>query len=114
MLIKAGGFLAITNTINTRGADATDDSQTADVRLVANGDITQSSAGTITADELGIRQQGTMITTPADQDVDGNGQLDILLGDANDVNVLAISNDFVGGVAQFNDCLLYTSPSPRD
>ena len=80
ILINADGTLTINQQVNAG---------TADVRLIADGDITQSAAGTIIADELGVRQQ--------------SAAGDIQLGDANDVNTLAIRNDSVGGTVVFHD-----------
>ena len=57
---------------------------------MASGDITQSASGTITADELGLRQQST---------TGGDIQLD----DANDANTLSAANAFAGGEMAFRD-----------
>ena len=81
VLVNADGALTINSAI---------DAGTADVRLAADGNITQSAAGTITADELGVRQQNA-----------AGGS--ITLDDANDVNTLAASNAFAGGTITFND-----------
>jgi len=51
VLIDTDGALTIENAINAG---------TADVRLIGNGNITQGLAGTITANELGVRQEAAM------------------------------------------------------
>ena len=81
VLVNADGALTINSAINAG---------TADVRLAADGNITQSTTGTITADELGVQQQNA-----------AGGS--ITLDDANDVNTLAASNAFAGGTITFND-----------
>ncbi|MCX7409845.1 MAG: hypothetical protein NTZ32_17350 [Planctomycetales bacterium] len=81
VLINADGALTINSAINAG---------TADVRLAADGNIAQSATGTITADELGVRQQSAAGGT-------------ITLDDANDVNTLAASNAFADGTITFND-----------
>ena len=63
---------------------------TADARVAADGNITQSATGNITADEFAVRQQNA---------TGGN----IELSDNNDVNTLAASNVFVAGTIAFND-----------
>ena len=50
--IDAGNTLNLTQAVN---------SGTADVRLIADGDITQTVNGIITGDELGIRQESNAI-----------------------------------------------------
>ena len=81
VLVNADGALTINSAITVG---------TADVRLAADGNITQSATGTITADELGVRQQSAVAGS-------------ITLDDANDVNTLAASNAFAGGTITFND-----------
>ena len=55
----------------------------------------------ITADRLGIRQEGTSLA--GGEDRDGNSQFDIILDEENDVGQLAIENAFDGGVVGFRD-----------
>ncbi|MEQ8788831.1 MAG: hypothetical protein RIC55_21140, partial [Pirellulaceae bacterium] len=102
--LKTDGLVTVAETIGvtTTNGDATFfvdsffditspiDVGTADLRIRAAGDVTQEPAGTITADELAIRQEST---------IDG----DVLLDDANDVNTLAVSNAFATGMVTFND-----------
>jgi hypothetical protein len=83
ILLNTNGFLTLNQQVNAG---------TADVRLVADGDITQSATGVITADELGVRQESDTLT-PAN-DTDANGQFDILLGLSNDVRVASFRNRF--------------------
>jgi hypothetical protein len=59
------------------------------IRLIARGDVAQSALGTITAQNLGIRQQGAA----------GN----VTLGFDNDVDVLAVFNQATGGMVDFHD-----------
>ncbi|MEZ6034687.1 MAG: hypothetical protein R3C17_16455 [Planctomycetaceae bacterium] len=98
ILLNANGFLTLNQQINAG---------TADVRLVADGDITQSATGVITADELGVRQEATTVTVA--NDTDTNGQFDILLGQSNDVTVASFRNRFglassnLGGSIVFSD-----------
>ena len=66
------------------------DSGTADVRLIAQGNITQDANGTISADELGVRQESATAGT-------------ITLDDGNDVNTLAAFNANPAGTIAFND-----------
>ena len=59
------------------------------VRLLIDGDLNQNAAGVIRADQLAVRQVG------------GSG--DIILDDANSVNVLAIENSAASGVIGFQN-----------
>ncbi len=81
MLITSGGSISLTAAVNAG---------TGTVRIAGNGDITQTAAGTITANELGVRQES------------GAGG-DILLGDANAVDEFAASNAFASGQIVFNN-----------
>ena len=90
--IAANGSLSIEEAISAG---------TGDVRLIANGDIHQTANGTITSDELGVRQESNEFA--AAEDLDGNGQFDVILDDGNDVNQMAGVNLFDGGVYTFND-----------
>ncbi|MEM7782792.1 MAG: hypothetical protein AAF623_05520, partial [Planctomycetota bacterium] len=95
VLINAGGFLQINESINAG-------SGTADIRLIANGDILQASSASLIADELGVRQQETVLS--ADNDPADNDRLDIILdASGNDVNILAASNAFDSGVISYAD-----------
>lgn len=64
-------------------------SGTAAVRLIADGNVSQTADGTITANELGVRQQAT------------SG--DIVLDDANTVHKLATDNAAAGGLTAFRN-----------
>ena len=83
------GFLSLLEQVTVVGGSVTVATMTADVRLTASGSVTQGPSGTITADELGVRQVST-----------SRGRV---LDDANDVNQLAASNAFVGGTVVFQD-----------
>jgi hypothetical protein len=61
-----------------------------DMRIVARGDVIQSRAGTITADELSMPQESAAC---------GN----VVLDAANDVDELAVSNTFTTGTVAFHD-----------
>ncbi len=63
---------------------------TADLRIVANGNVSQSANGTIIADEFGLQQRSTT-----------SGH--VTLQSNNDVNVIAASNAFDGGDLLFSD-----------
>ena len=89
ILIQTGGSIQIDSRIIagvTSGGPG-------DVRFVAGGDIHQDATGTIRANELGIEQNGITIFNASD-DLDFNERIDILLDDANNIDVLAASNDF--------------------
>ena len=90
LLLQSDGFISLDSSISA-----------AEVRLIASGDIFQSSTGTITAELLGVRQEGTFPASDGDQD--GNGRFDVILDDGNDADVIAISNAFDGGVIAFRD-----------
>jgi len=90
--IAAGGFINMTGAINAG---------TGDVRLVAGGDVVQTAAGIITANELGVRQIATVFA--AGNDLNANGRFDIVLDANNDVDVLAAANLFDGGMIAMND-----------
>ena len=90
VLINSAGFLAINDVI---------DAGTADVRLVAGGDIIQTADGIITANELGARLEATAVT--ATNDLDSSNQLDIILCFDNVVEVFAAENQFAGGSISF-------------
>ena len=102
ILLKADGFLTLERPVNAG---------TADLRLIAQGDISQSITGVITADGLGVRQEGVTVT--AGNDTDLSGGFDILLGGRgsvlrnNDVNTFAAFNGFSAGTqvshVVFND-----------
>ena len=77
------------------------DAGTNDIRIIANGDVTQAAGITIIADELGVRQEAAIFN--AAEDFDANARFDILLNEANDVNFFAAFNAFDGGVILFND-----------
>src|SRR5207253_2510157 len=81
ILLDAGTTLALNAAVNAGTGDA---------RFVAKGDITQTAAGIITADELGIRQESA-----------AGG--DITLTENNDVNTFAANNAFAGGTISFLD-----------
>ena len=66
------------------------DAGTADIRISAVGSIIQSSTGTITADELGVRQLSVT-----------NGE--ISLDDDNDVNTFTASNAYAEGTITYRD-----------
>ena len=72
-----------------------------DVILASVGDVIQTSSGSITSQNLGIRQEGTFVD--GSRDLDGNGQLDVVLDADNDVDILAVFNGFNAGVVAFND-----------
>ncbi|MEZ6059147.1 MAG: hypothetical protein R3C19_02180 [Planctomycetaceae bacterium] len=84
VLLEANGALSVDESISTGGPAGT-----AAVRLVADGSITQSAAGVIVTDSLGVRQQG------------GSG--DIGLTSANDVDIFAAVNQAAGGALSFTD-----------
>ncbi len=92
ILINSDGFLQINDQVNAGNAD---------VRLTANGDLVQSVNGSLTANELGVRQRASMLNS--NYDLDGNNQCDILLNEAsggnriNDVDNLAMVNYFRDG-----------------
>ncbi len=90
--IAAGGFIQIDGAI---------DAGMGSVRLIAEGDVLQSATSSISADELGVRQQGTVFS--AGDDVDANTRFDIQLDAGNDVNVLGAFNAFDGGTLVFVD-----------
>ena len=50
------GFLSLLEQVTVVGGSVTSATMTADVRLTASGSVTQGTSGTITADELGVRQ----------------------------------------------------------
>ncbi len=81
ILLHANGNLTLDQSL---------DAGTADIRLSALGNITQSSTGTITADQLGVRQLS----------VTGG---EISLDDDNDVNTFAASNAFAEGKVTYRD-----------
>ena len=81
MFLNAGGDLTLQQRVNAG---------TADVRITTTGSVTQDSAGIITADELGIRQASA-------------SRGDIRLFSGNDVNILAVRNEFDGGDIEFAD-----------
>jgi hypothetical protein len=85
VLLSVGGLLTINQAIDVLNVGAT-----ADVRLVVNGAITQAAAGTIAANELGIRQTNAAA---------GN----VTLTANNDVDVLAVNNAAAGGTVSFTD-----------
>ncbi|MEZ6122903.1 MAG: autotransporter-associated beta strand repeat-containing protein [Planctomycetaceae bacterium] len=62
---------------------------TADVRLIADGNMTQTATGTITGNSLGVRQE--------------SGTGDVLLDDGNTVNSLAVLNEATGGQIAFRN-----------
>ena len=72
-----------------------------EVLIAAEGDVVQSSSGVITSQQLGIRQQATLITDS--NDVDSSGQLDVILDADNDVDVFAVLNVFDGGYVVVQD-----------
>ena len=80
IFINAGGSLTL---------DAAIDSGTANTYLMAAGDVTQSTSGTITSARLGVRQAATI----------GN----VILDDDNDVDLVATQNAATGGVIAFRD-----------
>ena len=53
------GFLSLLEQVTVVGGSVTSATMTADVRLTASGSVTQGTSGTITADELGVRQTST-------------------------------------------------------
>ena len=81
ILLHANGNLTLDQSL---------DAGTADIRLSALGNITQSSTGTITADQLGVRQLS----------VTGG---EISLDDDNDANTFAASNAFAEGTVTYRD-----------
>lgn len=86
-LLAAGGFFYIAQPLNVG---------TGDVRIVAGGEIGQSSAGAILANELGLRQ--------VFDDADDTAGVDIVLGNApNDIDELDVENRDVGGAITFVD-----------
>lgn len=80
ILVNVGGTLDLNQAVN---------SGTANTRLVAEGTIQQTAAGIISANQLAVRQEG----------LTGN----VLLDDANDVDILAVSSVSSGGIVAFND-----------
>ena len=92
VLIDAGGFLRINEAI-LAGVDSTDATNrgNSDVRLIADGDVSQSDSGIIIAQELGVRQENVI----------GGNQ--IQLDEANDVRTFSASNESVNGFVVFND-----------
>ena len=82
ILVVNNGFLLIREEIN---ADAKAD----DVRLVANGDIRQTNNGIVIANQLGVRQAQAF---NASNDENADGEHDIEMALANDVNDLAMIN----------------------
>ncbi|MFN0054364.1 MAG: beta strand repeat-containing protein [Planctomycetales bacterium] len=82
VLLDANGALSINEALAAGTGTA---------RLVADGDITQAAAGTITAATLGIRQESV------------TGGNVILTNGGNDVNTLAALNAFSGGEVRFQD-----------
>ena len=81
VLLDVGGSLQIDQALNAGTGDA---------RIVADGDVTQSASGIITANELGIRQQSAFAG-------------DVLLQEANQVDAVAILNQFELGLISFTD-----------
>ena len=82
ILIETDGALTINQVINA--------TQNADVRLIANGAVTQNATGIITADELGIRQRNA------------GANINVDLCEANVVSELAADNDSNGGFVSFS------------
>ena len=95
LLLQSGGTIQIDSTLTSP-----------EIRLVANGDIFQTANGVITADLLGVRQDGVVLTDAGD--LDGNDQFDIILDDENQVDTVAISNVFDGGLIAFNNEIGFT------
>ena len=93
VLLDVDGGLQIDQAVNAGAGD---------VRLVADGDILQGASGSITADELGVRQEST---NAAVGDLDANTRLDIILDDSNSISSLAIDNAFDGGVIVFDNTI---------
>ena len=56
--------------------------------------------------EPGYLKSSTINTLPAEVQALSDGELDLVLND--------IKNLATGGISQSENCLLYTSPSPRD
>ena len=94
ILVQSGGSLSMEAEVNA-------DDKLNDVRIIANGDIHQTTDGNIFADQLGVRQQASLLAASAD--LDANARFDVLLDDDNDVNQVAVENDFDGGAITFND-----------
>ena len=63
---------------------------TGDVRIITDGSVTQTAAGRIIADELGLRQESIV-------------RGDVILLNANDVNIFSVDNDFDSGRIEFHD-----------
>lgn len=81
--LEAGGSLMVAKAISVG---------TGDVRMFANGDISQTASGNISAVELGVRQQSA---------AGGN----IVLDDLNAVDVLAVFNASDGGQIAFRNTM---------
>ena len=94
ILIQTDGSLLILQSVNA-------DDKANDLRLIANGDIRQSSTGTLIADELGVRQQQAVFDGANDENTDS--EHGIQLNEANDVNALAMLNVEANGDLSFND-----------
>ena len=94
VLIQAGGFLSLDEAIDTNNNRANDTDTAgldADVRLIANGDISQDAEGIITANELGVLQSQTSHDNANDIGVD-DSQHDVDLGFNNNIDEVAIHN----------------------
>lgn len=81
ILLNIGQNLTLNQTVN---------GGTADLRIIAKGNVSQSASGIIRADEFGLQQNSTT-----------SG--DVILFSANDVNVIAVENLFDGGDLTFAD-----------
>lgn len=84
VLLESTGTLTISRAI---------DAGAGDVRLLAEGDISQTEAGTIAADELGVRLLN----------VDGIADQNIELCEDNDVSTFAARNESAAGQIRFAD-----------
>ena len=80
ILLDAGDTLSLTQQVHAGTADA---------RLIADDNITQTASGIITANKLGVRQEG----------LSGN----IILDDANSIQHVAINNHAVAGTFVLNN-----------